>query len=273
MCECWPNRCLSLSSQVALRICRHHMIRSVNSTLPFFFPSPLHTAAFAVCACVSTAFGSKRLLVSQHVWFVMKHTASQRRLATKEKGNRWSRYVQSLWSGGHSHTAVRFLLKALVGRHAQRHLAHLAAETTFVPVLQRGERESTSTTLTSSHWNKNILLSNKTWNLYSLPTLYHQLVKKKRKEKKEKAATEWEHSSRESAAVSASRLCREQLPVRDGFGSNSTTWVENGLSPCWRKSQLWDPKVIDLKGQHFHHRCAVELVRPLQTGCALMFLA
>ena len=44
----------------------------------------------------------------------------------------------------HSHTAVRFLLKAFVGRHAQRHLAHLAAEATFVPILQR-RRESTST--------------------------------------------------------------------------------------------------------------------------------
>ena len=42
----------------------------------------------------------------------------------------------------HSHTAVRFLLKAFVGRHAQRHLAHLAAEATFVPILQRGEERA-----------------------------------------------------------------------------------------------------------------------------------
>ena len=67
-----------------------------------------------------------------------------KRLVTKEKGDR------SMLAGGrsvrreHSHTAVRFLLKAFVGRHAQRHLAHLAAEATFVPILQR-RRESTST--------------------------------------------------------------------------------------------------------------------------------
>lgn len=51
--------------------------------------------------------------------------------------------TQILWSVGHNgeggfgvmHTAVRFLLKAFVGRHAQGHLADLAAETTFVPIL------------------------------------------------------------------------------------------------------------------------------------------
>lgn len=37
----------------------------------------------------------------------------------------------------HSHSAVRSLLKAFVGGHAQGHLANLTAETTFVPVLQR----------------------------------------------------------------------------------------------------------------------------------------
>lgn len=41
----------------------------------------------------------------------------------------------------HSHTAVWFLLKAFVGRHAQCHLAYLAAETTFVPILERGREQ------------------------------------------------------------------------------------------------------------------------------------
>lgn len=45
-----------------------------------------------------------------------------------------------MW-GKHSHTAVRFLLKAFVGRHAQRHLTYLTAETTFVPILERREQE------------------------------------------------------------------------------------------------------------------------------------
>lgn len=39
-----------------------------------------------------------------------------------------------------SHVAVGLLLKAFVGRHAQRHLANLAAETAFVPELERDER-------------------------------------------------------------------------------------------------------------------------------------
>lgn len=38
----------------------------------------------------------------------------------------------------HSHAAVGFLFKAFVGRHAQRHLTHLAAEAAFVPVLKGG---------------------------------------------------------------------------------------------------------------------------------------
>lgn len=39
-----------------------------------------------------------------------------------------------------SHVAVGLLLKAFVGRHAQRHLANLAAETAFVPELEREGR-------------------------------------------------------------------------------------------------------------------------------------
>ena len=43
----------------------------------------------------------------------------------------------------HSHTAVRLLLKAFVGRHAQGHLAYLAAETTFVPILEEAKIRDT----------------------------------------------------------------------------------------------------------------------------------
>lgn len=44
--------------------------------------------------------------------------------------------------GQHSHTAVRLLLEPFIGGHAQGHLADLAAETTFVPILEReGERK------------------------------------------------------------------------------------------------------------------------------------
>lgn len=39
-----------------------------------------------------------------------------------------------------SHAAVGLLLEALVGGHAQRHLADLAAEAAFVPVLERKKR-------------------------------------------------------------------------------------------------------------------------------------
>lgn len=41
----------------------------------------------------------------------------------------------------HSHVAVRLLLETFVGRHAQRHLTHLAAETALVPVLERGREQ------------------------------------------------------------------------------------------------------------------------------------
>lgn len=41
-----------------------------------------------------------------------------------------------LYQCKHSHTAVRFLLKAFVVCHAQGHLAHLTAETAFVPILE-----------------------------------------------------------------------------------------------------------------------------------------
>ena len=43
--------------------------------------------------------------------------------------------------GQHSHVAVGLLLKAFVGRHAQRHLTHLAAETALVPVLESGREQ------------------------------------------------------------------------------------------------------------------------------------
>lgn len=47
-----------------------------------------------------------------------------------------------VWSSRkHSHAAVRLLLEAFVGGHAQRHLADLAAEAAFVPVLGGGGRE------------------------------------------------------------------------------------------------------------------------------------
>lgn len=71
----------------------HDSIRQLYTSL--FFPvASAHSSVRRLRVCLNS-FGSKRLLVSQHVWFVMKHTASQRRLATKEEGNRWSRYVQS----------------------------------------------------------------------------------------------------------------------------------------------------------------------------------
>ena len=43
----------------------------------------------------------------------------------------------------HSHTAVRFLVKALVVVHAQGHLAHFTAETALVPILGKDKKTLT----------------------------------------------------------------------------------------------------------------------------------